>query len=220
MSHAHTLPPQLQALQGQGAGQRRTLVPIQRATEDDERDKKKKKRRGIFSFLKPKDEEPLEIGTPYDYKQHFHVGFDPATGTFQGLPPEWTAMLSSSGISAAEASQHSDSILKVLEFQSRILKNDLPPPPPPAFLHHQLGVGADDLPDEDYDAVCPSSSFHSPPPSVAQNAHVHSSRHHCRCPPLSNAPLPCSFALISPSLALSRSLARSLCLRLWPRSTV
>jgi hypothetical protein len=141
MDHAHQIPPQLAALQGQAAGQRRTLVPIQRPVEEE---KKKSKRRGIFSFLKPKEEEPLEIGTPYDYKQHLHVGFDPVTGTFQGLPPDWTAMLSSSGISAQEASQHSDSILKVLEFQSRILKNDLPPPPPPAFIaSHQ----------EDYDEV-------------------------------------------------------------------
>lgn len=44
-------------------------------------DKKKKKGFGLF---KGKNKAaPMEIGTPYNYQQHIHVGFDSQTGQFK-----------------------------------------------------------------------------------------------------------------------------------------
>lgn len=46
---------------------------------------KLKKKRGIKALFKKKekDEPQMSIGTPYAYKQNFHVGFDSSTGQFQ-----------------------------------------------------------------------------------------------------------------------------------------
>lgn len=97
---------------------------------------KKSKKRGIKAFFKKKEkEEVMSIGTPYAYKQNFHVGFDSATGQFQGLPPEWSAMLKVSGISAEEAEENPDEVMKVLAFQSNLMglnKTNAAPPPVPS----------------------------------------------------------------------------------------
>lgn len=64
------------------------------------------------------------IGTPFAVKHDQHVGFDPATGQFTGLSPEMKAILGSSGISSNDISENSDAVLKVLNFQERMLKNN------------------------------------------------------------------------------------------------
>ena len=43
-------------------------------------------------------EEPKEIGTPTNVKHNWHVGFNPSTGEFEGLPPAWDAWLGTSNI--------------------------------------------------------------------------------------------------------------------------
>jgi hypothetical protein len=40
-----------------------------------------------------------EIGAPYEFKHHLHVGFDSITGDFVGLPQPWTEWLTKSNIS-------------------------------------------------------------------------------------------------------------------------
>lgn len=64
------------------------------------------------------------IGTPYNVKHRYHVHTDDAAPTgFAGLPPEWEAMLRSSGISRDEVSKHPEEVLDVLCFHF-----DGPPP--------------------------------------------------------------------------------------------
>ena len=41
----------------------------------------------------------MNIGAPTMVKHNFHVGFNKVTGSFEGLPPAWTALLQSSNIS-------------------------------------------------------------------------------------------------------------------------
>lgn len=51
---------------------------------------------------KDRDNYPKDISTPYNTVHVTHVGFNPATGEFTGLPREWQVMLKHSGISKRE----------------------------------------------------------------------------------------------------------------------
>lgn len=48
----------------------------------------------------------MDIGTPYNTIHVTHVGFDPATGEFTGLPREWQVLLNQSGITSSEQRQN------------------------------------------------------------------------------------------------------------------
>jgi len=63
------------------------------------------------------------VSAPYNVQHEIHVDFDSATG-FTGLPPEWEAMLKTSGITRDEAIANPDDALKVLEFQSNYFKGE------------------------------------------------------------------------------------------------
>jgi hypothetical protein len=57
------------------------------------------------------------ISAPFNVKHNIHVQVDPLAPTgFKGLPPQWDAMLSVSGISKAEVSAHPQEVLDVLQF--------------------------------------------------------------------------------------------------------
>lgn len=47
-------------------------------------------------------QEPMDISTPYNTVHVTHVGFDSNTGEFTGLPREWTALITQSGITKQE----------------------------------------------------------------------------------------------------------------------
>eukprot|EP00727_Mastigamoeba_balamuthi_P007229 m51a1_g3126 putative p21-activated protein kinase (1692) ;mRNA; r:238069-245770 len=57
------------------------------------------------------------IGMPFNLQHHVHVGWNRMTG-FTGLPPEWEALLCSSGITTQEAAANPDEVLDVLSFQT------------------------------------------------------------------------------------------------------
>jgi len=65
-------------------------------------------------------EGPLNCSTPFNVKHQVHVDFDSSSG-FKGLPPQWESLLQSGGISKDEVVEDSESVLKVLEFQSNYL---------------------------------------------------------------------------------------------------
>jgi serine/threonine protein kinase len=59
----------------------------------------------------------LEISAPFNFRHNVHVQVDPgAPSGFKGLPPQWEAMLSASGISRAEVNAHPKEVLAVLQF--------------------------------------------------------------------------------------------------------
>lgn len=64
----------------------------------------------------------LGIGSPYNVQHNVHVNFNTTTG-FEGLPPDWEAMLKTSGITKDDVMQNSDAVLEILEFQSAYNKN-------------------------------------------------------------------------------------------------
>jgi len=65
-----------------------------------------------------KDDEKFEVSAPFNIKHDVHVDFNSATG-LRGLPQEWEAMVTSSGINKKEVTENKDALLEVLEFQSR-----------------------------------------------------------------------------------------------------
>lgn len=57
-----------------------------------------------------------EISYPSDFKHDIHVGFDPATGEFSGMPPEWKVMLQNAGIDKQEQGKNPETVISVLKF--------------------------------------------------------------------------------------------------------
>ena len=59
----------------------------------------------------------LNISAPFAVKHNIHVSVDPTSSTgFTGLPPDWDAMLSASGISREMVKAHPQEVLDVLQF--------------------------------------------------------------------------------------------------------
>eukprot|EP01098_Paradermamoeba_levis_P011491 TRINITY_DN4931_c0_g1_i6.p1 TRINITY_DN4931_c0_g1~~TRINITY_DN4931_c0_g1_i6.p1 ORF type:complete len:486 (+),score=143.56 TRINITY_DN4931_c0_g1_i6:131-1588(+) len=81
------------------------------------------------------------ISAPFNIKHDVHVDFNSATG-FVGLPPEWEAMLKSSGISKDEVAKNHEDVLKILEFA---FENDKAAETKPAPMPEDESLSLDDL---------------------------------------------------------------------------
>lgn len=59
----------------------------------------------------------LFISNPFNVKHNIHVQVDSSAPTgFKGLPPQWDAMLSVSGITKEQVASHPQEVLDVLQF--------------------------------------------------------------------------------------------------------
>jgi len=68
------------------------------------------------------------VGVPFNVAHNTHVRFDPKAG-FVGLPPEWEALLKSSGISPEEQRNNQQQIMDILDFEMKrqeALKHEKP----------------------------------------------------------------------------------------------
>lgn len=90
------------------------------------------------------------VSNPTNFSHSVHVGFDPQTGEFVGLPPEWSKLLNSSAITKEDYERNPQAVFEVLEFYSDITKRAQNPtqyssmtPTPPASSNQnkQLGYG-------------------------------------------------------------------------------
>lgn len=88
------------------------------------------------------------VSNPTNFSHAVHVGFDPKTGEFVGLPPEWSKLLNSSAITKEDYERNPQAVFEVLEFYSDITKrNDhpeeysslMPTPPVTSGANKQLG---------------------------------------------------------------------------------
>ncbi|KAI8144908.1 kinase-like domain-containing protein [Fennellomyces sp. T-0311] len=85
---------------------------------------------GSFNDLLNKDkaanneEKEMEISGPYNAKHVTHVGFDPSTGEFTGLPYEWQVLLKQSGISKKEQYQNPQAVLDAIGFYQESRNHD------------------------------------------------------------------------------------------------
>ncbi|KAK9423084.1 putative non-specific serine/threonine protein kinase [Seiridium unicorne] len=90
------------------------------------------------------------VSNPTNFSHAVHVGFDPQTGQFVGLPPEWSKLLNSSAITKEDYERNPQAVFEVLDFYSDLTKRAENPqqypsltPTPPATSqgNKQLGYG-------------------------------------------------------------------------------
>lgn len=60
------------------------------------------------------------VSNPTNFSHRVHVGFDPQTGAFVGLPPEWEKLLTASAITKEDYKKNPQAVIEVLEFYSDI----------------------------------------------------------------------------------------------------
>ncbi|KAH0547969.1 hypothetical protein GP486_008290, partial [Trichoglossum hirsutum] len=90
------------------------------------------------------------VSNPTNFSHRVHVGFDPVTGAFTGLPAEWDKLLSASAITKEDYQKNPQAVIEVLEFYSDITRRAqnpdqyasmTPTPPAAANQNKQLGYG-------------------------------------------------------------------------------
>ena len=74
----------------------------------------------------------MGVSSPTNFVHQVHVGFDPISGAFTGLPDQWTKLLTTSAITKEDYAKNPQAVLDVLEFytdnQKRINQHDQPKP--------------------------------------------------------------------------------------------
>ncbi|PWO20996.1 EntF, Non-ribosomal peptide synthetase [Pyrenophora tritici-repentis] len=84
------------------------------------------------------------VSNPTNFTHRVHVGFDPNSGAFVGLPVEWEKLLTASALTKDDYAKNPKAVLEVLEFYTeKLVKRDDQqyPPTPPANsgVEKQLG---------------------------------------------------------------------------------
>ena len=88
------------------------------------------------------------VSNPTNFSHRVHVGFDPTTGGFLGLPPEWEKLLTTSAITKDDYLKNPQAVIEVLEFYTDINKRAENPdtyphlmPTPPAHTSQNMQLG-------------------------------------------------------------------------------
>ena len=88
------------------------------------------------------------VSNPTNFAHRVHVGFDPVSGAFVGLPSEWERLLAASAITKDDYKKHPEAVIEVLEFYSDITKRkdnpDMYPsltPTPPVSTNKNMQLG-------------------------------------------------------------------------------
>jgi serine/threonine-protein kinase CLA4 len=88
------------------------------------------------------------VSNPTNFTHRVHVGFDPVSGAFTGLPTEWERLLTASAITKEDYQKHPEAVVEVLNFftEKMMKKPDDPisypsPMPTPVIepVNRQLG---------------------------------------------------------------------------------
>jgi hypothetical protein len=108
---------------------------------------------------------PGGVSNPSNFSHAVHVGFNPQTGQFTGLPEEWTRLLNSSAITREDVEKNPQAVFEVLDFYSDMTKRaenpDAYPPPGPV----NLGLSGP-LPSEQYGGYSSGGASVAPPRQV------------------------------------------------------
>jgi p21-activated kinase 1 len=72
---------------------------------------------------KPKDNEKPNISYPTKFQHVVHVGFDPDSGEFTGMPDQWARLLAASNISREMQLQNPQAVLDVLNYYEHSSKH-------------------------------------------------------------------------------------------------
>ncbi|KAJ4302872.1 Protein kinase [Kalmusia sp. IMI 367209] len=91
------------------------------------------------------------VSNPTNFTHRVHVGFDPTSGAFVGLPVEWEKLLTASALTKDDYAKNPKAVLEVLEFYTEKLVKRAddpqqypsltPTPPVNAGMEKQLGYG-------------------------------------------------------------------------------
>ncbi|QSL66867.1 hypothetical protein MERGE_001254 [Pneumocystis wakefieldiae] len=60
----------------------------------------------------------MMVSNPTNFTHKVHVGFDPKSGGFTGLPEEWTRLLTASAITKEDYAKNPEAVIEVLQFYS------------------------------------------------------------------------------------------------------
>lgn len=66
----------------------------------------------------------MGVSSPTNFVHQVHVGFDPISGAFTGLPEQWTRLLTTSAITKEDYAKNPQAVLDVLEFYTDIQKRE------------------------------------------------------------------------------------------------
>lgn len=66
----------------------------------------------------------MGVSNPTNFTHKVHVGFDPASGGFTGLPEEWSKLLKTSAITREDYAKNPQAVIEVLGFYSDIRKKE------------------------------------------------------------------------------------------------
>lgn len=108
------------------------------------------------------------VSNPTNFSHRVHVGFDPQTGGFVGLPPEWEKLLTASAITKEDYKKNPQAVIEVLEFYSDIKMREQNP-------HYYAGMAGPTSGPQSRSVSNPNSSVGSsiapprpPPPQPSQ----------------------------------------------------
>ncbi|KAL2886396.1 Serine/threonine-protein kinase CLA4 [Ceratocystis lukuohia] len=64
------------------------------------------------------------VSNPTNFSHAVHVGFDPSSGQFVGLPPEWSKLLNNSAITKEDYERNPQAVFEVLDFYTDLTKRE------------------------------------------------------------------------------------------------
>ncbi|KAK9374797.1 uncharacterized protein V1513DRAFT_444427 [Lipomyces chichibuensis] len=70
----------------------------------------------------------MGVSSPTNFTHKVHVGFDPSSGGFTGLPDTWAKLLNASAITQEDYAKNPQAVIEVLEFYSDIKAQEQDPP--------------------------------------------------------------------------------------------
>ncbi|EGV60329.1 Protein kinase [Yamadazyma tenuis] len=82
-----------------------------------------------------------QVSNPINFTHKVHVGFDPASGNFTGLPETWKSLLQHSKITNEDWKKDPVAVIEVLEFYSDINGSNANTPINSPYLNHLKGPG-------------------------------------------------------------------------------
>ncbi|EJD43546.1 Pkinase-domain-containing protein [Auricularia subglabra TFB-10046 SS5] len=99
----------------------------------------------------------MGVSNPTNFVHKIHVGFDPISGAFTGLPEQWTRLLTQSAITREDYARNPQAVLEVLEFytdhQKRAFEDDgMLAPPRMGNAGSNMNAGASGSSRQQYDA--------------------------------------------------------------------
>ncbi|POY70090.1 hypothetical protein BMF94_6910 [Rhodotorula taiwanensis] len=98
----------------------------------------------------------MGVSSPTNFVHQVHVGFDPVSGAFTGLPEQWTRLLTSSAITKEDYAKNPQAVLDVLEFYTDIQKRE----------RDDYGMGVTSMGMTDVGAALPTAQRSLPPGAI------------------------------------------------------